>query len=303
MFYPSHPCCYSQFLTFEYSKILDPRTHEGKHVVIFMDDEIRPGANLTDLAKLRPAFKKDGSTTAGTSSQVSDGAGAVLLSKRSLAMQNGLLILGVVRCNAYFELSFAVVGVDPAVMGVGPAVAIPAAVKSAGLELDDIDLFEINEAFLSQFVYCCKKLDLDPEKVNVNGGAMALGHPLGATEIEVVASSVEQVKNFASIENHVSDGDDDRVKKVLTTGRLEKLEETKGQPKKEISNLCKNGPSKLIKHNKVIHDIVKEEPRLKSRLKQVLKPSKNPKKHQKIVSFDEDGDFDAVLNSKSTGIF
>ncbi|KAI8523201.1 hypothetical protein RHMOL_Rhmol13G0055000 [Rhododendron molle] len=165
------------------TKILDPRTQEEKHVVISVDDGIRPDANLTDLAKLKPAFKKDGSTTAGTSSQVSDGAGAVLLMKRSLAMQKGLPILGVVR-------SFAAVGVDPAVMGVGPAVAIPAAVKSAGLELDDIDLFEINEAFASQFVYCCKKLDLDPEKVNVNGGAMALGHPLGATGSGMGAAAV-----------------------------------------------------------------------------------------------------------------
>ncbi|KAE9460790.1 hypothetical protein C3L33_07319, partial [Rhododendron williamsianum] len=169
------------------TKILDPRTQEEKHVVISVDDGIRPDANLTDLAKLKPAFKKDGSTTAGTSSQVSDGAGAVLLMKRSLAMQKGLPILGVVR-------SFAAVGVDPAVMGVGPAVAIPAAVKSAGLELDDIDLFEINEAFASQFVYCCKKLDLDPEKVNVNGGAMALGHPLGATGARCVATLLHEMK-------------------------------------------------------------------------------------------------------------
>ncbi|KAF7119771.1 hypothetical protein RHSIM_Rhsim13G0043900 [Rhododendron simsii] len=169
------------------TKILDPRTQEEKHVVISMDDGIRPDTNLTDLAKLKPAFKKDGSTTAGTSSQVSDGAGAVLLMKRSLAMQKGLPILGVVR-------SFAAVGVDPAVMGVGPAVAIPAAVKSAGLELDDIDLFEINEAFASQFVYCCKKLDLDPEKVNVNGGAMALGHPLGATGARCVATLLHEMK-------------------------------------------------------------------------------------------------------------
>ncbi|KAE9460825.1 hypothetical protein C3L33_07294, partial [Rhododendron williamsianum] len=169
------------------TKILDPRTHEEKHVVISVDDGIRPDANLTDLAKLKPAFKKDGSTTAGTSSQVSDGAGAVLLMKRSLAMQKGLPILGVVR-------SFAAVGVDPAVMGVGPTVAIPAAVKSAGLELDDIDLFEINEAFASQFVYCCKKLDLDPEKVNVNGGAMALGHPLGATGARCVATLLHEMK-------------------------------------------------------------------------------------------------------------
>ncbi|KAL6982416.1 3-ketoacyl-CoA thiolase 1, peroxisomal [Sarracenia purpurea var. burkii] len=169
------------------TKILDPKTGEEKPVTIFEDDGIRANANMADLAKLKPAFKKDGSTTAGNASQVSDGAGAVLLMKRSLAMQKGLPILGVFR-------SFAAVGVDPAVMGIGPAVAIPAAVKSAGLELDDIDLFEINEAFASQFSYCCKKLELDTEKVNVNGGAIALGHPLGATGARCVATLLHEMK-------------------------------------------------------------------------------------------------------------
>uniref|UniRef100_A0A5B6ZRT5 acetyl-CoA C-acyltransferase n=1 Tax=Davidia involucrata TaxID=16924 RepID=A0A5B6ZRT5_DAVIN len=169
------------------TKIVDPKTGEEKPVTIFVDDGIRPNTNMTDLAKLKPAFKKDGTTTAGNSSQVSDGAGAVLLMKRSLAMQKGLPILGVFR-------SFCAVGVGPAVNGIGPVFAIPAAVKSAGLELDDIDLFEINEAFASQFVYCCKKLDLDPEKVNVNGGAMALGHPLGATGARCVATLLHEMK-------------------------------------------------------------------------------------------------------------
>ncbi|VFQ86298.1 unnamed protein product [Cuscuta campestris] len=169
------------------TKIIDPATGMEKHVVISVDDGFRPNANMGDLAKLKPAFKKDGSTTAGNSSQVSDGAGAVLLMKRSVAINKGLPILGVFR-------SFAAVGVDPAVMGVGPAVAIPAAVKSAGLKLDDVDLFEINEAFASQFVYCSKKLNLDPEKVNVNGGAIALGHPLGATGARCVATLLHEMK-------------------------------------------------------------------------------------------------------------
>ncbi|KAB1203758.1 3-ketoacyl-CoA thiolase 2, peroxisomal [Morella rubra] len=156
------------------TRIVDPKTGDEKPVTISVDDGIRPNTSLSDLAKLKTVFKKDGTTTAGNSSQVSDGAGAVLLTKRSVALQKGLPILGVFR-------TFAAVGVDPSIMGVGPAVAIPAAVKTAGLELDDIDLFEINEAFASQFVYCRNKLGLDPEKINVNGGAMALGHPLGAT--------------------------------------------------------------------------------------------------------------------------
>ncbi|KAL2932832.1 3-ketoacyl-CoA thiolase 2 peroxisomal [Bienertia sinuspersici] len=170
-----------------HTKIVDPKTGDEKPVTVTVDDGIRPNASVADLAKLKPVFKKSGTTTAGNSSQVTDGAGAVLLMKRSVAMCKGLPILGVFR-------TFAAVGVDPAIMGIGPAVAIPAAVKAAGLELDDIDLFEINEAFASQFVYCRKKLDLDPEKINVNGGAMAIGHPLGATGARCVATLLHEMK-------------------------------------------------------------------------------------------------------------
>nr|AIV98504.1 3-ketoacyl-CoA thiolase-like protein [Oryza sativa Japonica Group] len=169
------------------TKIVDPKTGEEKKVVISVDDGIRPGTTASGLAKLKPVFRKDGTTTAGNSSQVSDGAGAVLLMRRDVAMKKGLPILGVFR-------SFAAVGVDPAVMGVGPAVAIPAAVKSAGLQIEDIDLFELNEAFASQFVYCCNKLGLDRSKVNVNGGAIALGHPLGATGARCVATLLNEMK-------------------------------------------------------------------------------------------------------------
>lgn len=169
------------------TKIVDPKTGEEKSVTISVDDGIRPNASVSDLGKLKAVFKKDGTTTAGNSSQVSDGAGAVLLMKRSIAMQKGLPILGVFR-------SFVAVGVDPAIMGVGPAAAIPVAVKAAGLELDDIDLFEINEAFASQFVYCRNKLGLDSQKINVNGGAMAIGHPLGATGARCVATLLHEMK-------------------------------------------------------------------------------------------------------------
>ncbi|KAG6781459.1 hypothetical protein POTOM_014365 [Populus tomentosa] len=169
------------------TKIVDPKTGGVLPIVISVDDGIRPNTSLTELGKLKPLFKKDGTTTAGNSSQVSDGAGAVLLMKRSVAMCKGLPILGVFR-------TFTAVGVDPAIMGVGPAVAIPAAVKAAGLELEDIDLFEINEAFASQFVYCRKKLELDSQKINVNGGAMAMGHPLGATGARCVATLLHEMK-------------------------------------------------------------------------------------------------------------
>ena len=169
------------------TKLVDPKTGDEKPITVSVDDGIRPTTTLASLGKLKPVFKKDGTTTAGNSSQVSDGAGAVLLMKRSVAMQKGLPVLGVFR-------TFAAVGVDPAIMGIGPAVAIPAAVKAAGLELDDIDLFEINEAFASQFVYCRNKLGLDPEKINVNGGAMAIGHPLGATGARCVATLLHEMK-------------------------------------------------------------------------------------------------------------
>ncbi|XP_010439770.1 PREDICTED: 3-ketoacyl-CoA thiolase 5, peroxisomal isoform X2 [Camelina sativa] len=169
------------------TKIVDPETKAEKAIVVSVDDGVRPNSNMADLAKLKTVFKKDGSTTAGNASQISDGAGAVLLMKRSLAMKKGLPILGVFR-------SFAVTGVDPSVMGIGPAVAIPAATNLAGLNVSDIDLFEINEAFASQYVYSCKKLDLDMKKVNVNGGAIAIGHPLGATGARCVATLLHEMK-------------------------------------------------------------------------------------------------------------
>ncbi|KAJ6852028.1 3-ketoacyl-CoA thiolase 2, peroxisomal-like [Iris pallida] len=169
------------------TKIVDPKTGTEKKIMVDMDDGIRPETSMEILSKLKAVFKKDGSTTAGNASQVSDGAGAVLLMRRDVALQKGLPILGVFR-------SFVAVGVDPAVMGIGPAAAIPAAVKAAGLQIEDIDLFEINEAFASQYVYCCKKLELDPEKVNVNGGAIALGHPLGATGARCVSTLLNEMK-------------------------------------------------------------------------------------------------------------
>ncbi|XP_066389795.1 3-ketoacyl-CoA thiolase 2, peroxisomal-like isoform X1 [Miscanthus floridulus] len=126
----------------------------------------------------------------GNSSQVSDAAGAVLVMKSSVAQKKGLPILSVFR-------SFIAVGVGPAVMGVGPAVAIPAAVKSAGLEIGDIDMFELNVAFASQFVYCCNKLGLDRSKVNVNGDTIALGHPLVATGSRCVALRSVKLNSYS----------------------------------------------------------------------------------------------------------
>mmetsp|Transcript_52571 Transcript_52571/g.167143 ORF Transcript_52571/g.167143 Transcript_52571/m.167143 type:complete len:442 (+) Transcript_52571:103-1428(+) len=155
-------------------------------VTVEHDDGIRPGMSPEALGKLKAVFKEGGSTTAGNASQVTDGAAASLLMKRSEANRRGLPILGVFR-------SFAVVGCDPAIMGIGPAVAIPEAVKKAGLSVRDIDLFELNEAFASQATYCAAHLGLDPEKVNVNGGAIALGHPLGATGARGTATLLHEM--------------------------------------------------------------------------------------------------------------
>ncbi|NIG58494.1 3-ketoacyl-CoA thiolase, peroxisomal [Pontoporia blainvillei] len=158
-----------------------------RSVTVAQDEGIRPDTTLEGLAKLKPAFKKGGSTTAGNSSQVSDGAAAILLARRSKAEELGLPILGVLR-------SYAVVGVPPDIMGVGPAYAIPVALQKAGLTVEDVDIFEINEAFASQVVYCVEKLQLPPEKVNPLGGAVALGHPLGCTGARQVITLLNELK-------------------------------------------------------------------------------------------------------------
>ncbi|XP_072240147.1 3-ketoacyl-CoA thiolase, peroxisomal [Leuresthes tenuis] len=158
-----------------------------RRVTVREDEGVRAGTTLEGLSKLRPAFKPDGSTTAGNSSQVSDGAAAVLLGRRAAVEALGLPVLGVLRASA-------VVGVPPDVMGIGPAFAIPAALQQAGLTVDDIDVFEINEAFASQAVYCVEKLGIPMEKVNPNGGAIALGHPLGCTGARQVVTLLNELK-------------------------------------------------------------------------------------------------------------
>jgi acetyl-CoA acyltransferase 1 len=135
--------------------VKDPKTSEERRVVISEDDGIRPGTTMQTLKKLSTVFKKDGgSTTAGNASQVTDGASACMLMTRREARRRGLPVLLVFR-------SFAAVGVPPAIMGIGPAAAIPAAVKAAGLALDDIDVYEINEAFASQAKYSVDHLGID----------------------------------------------------------------------------------------------------------------------------------------------
>lgn len=145
-----------------------------KTFIFDTDEGVRPETSIETLAKLRPAFAAKGSVTAGNASQTSDGAGAVLLMDREKALAEGLKPIAKFR-------SFAVGGVPPEVMGIGPIEAVPKALKLAGLSVEDIDLWELNEAFASQSIQVVRHLGIDMDRVNVNGGAIALGHPLGAT--------------------------------------------------------------------------------------------------------------------------
>ncbi len=152
-----------------------------------MDEGVRPDSSVEGLAKLRPAFSVTGSVTAGNASQTSDGAAAVMVMDAEKAQSLGLPAMGKFR-------SFAVAGVPPEIMGIGPVAAIPKALKLAGLELSDIGLFELNEAFASQSIQVIRELGIDEEKVNVNGGAIALGHPLGCTGAKLTLTLLHEMK-------------------------------------------------------------------------------------------------------------
>ncbi|WP_456283162.1 acetyl-CoA C-acetyltransferase [Bacillus sp. JZ34] len=151
------------------------------------DEGVRPGTTKDVLSTLKPAFSADGSVTAGNSSQTSDGAAAVMIMDREKADALGLKPLARFR-------SFAVGGVPPEVMGIGPVEAVPRALKMAGLELSDIGLFELNEAFASQAIQVIRSLGIDEEKVNVNGGAIALGHPLGCTGTKLTLKLIHEMR-------------------------------------------------------------------------------------------------------------
>lgn len=150
-----------------------------------IDEGIRD-TNIEALSKLRPAFHVKGSVTAGNSSQTSDGAAAAVVMSAEKAASLGLKPLAVFR-------GFAVAGCPPEIMGVGPAYAIPKLMKLTGKKISDIDLFELNEAFASQALYCLRELDLNPDIVNVNGGAIALGHPLGCTGAKLTATLLHEM--------------------------------------------------------------------------------------------------------------
>lgn len=166
--------------------VLDAEDNESK-IVVDKDDGIRRGVTAESLSKIKPAFSKTGASHAGNSSQISDGAGAVLLTRRSVAQKLGLPIVAkFVHCKT--------VGVPPEIMGIGPAVAIPAVLKDLGVSVDDVDIFEINEAFASQALYSIRKVGIDINKVNPKGGAIAFGHPLGATGARQFATLITELK-------------------------------------------------------------------------------------------------------------
>jgi len=171
------------------AKVTDPKTEVSAEVVVDTDDGIRDGVTQETLAKLKPAFAEGGSTHAGNASQISDGAAAVLMARRSVARKLGLPVVGKF-------VAASVVGVPPRIMGVGPAYAIPKVLEKTGLTREDVDFYEINEAFASQVVYCVRTLDIPVEKVNVHGGAISLGHPLGCTGARQLATGINIAKQY-----------------------------------------------------------------------------------------------------------
>ena len=169
-------------------KALTAKNRIALREFIFDTDEgVRRDTSPEGLAKLRPAFHTKGTVTAGTSSQMSDGAAAALIMSRERAEALGLKPLARFVC-------YAVAGVLPELMGIGPVEAIPKALKIAGLKLDDIGVIELNEAFAAQALAVIKTLNIDPERVNVNGGALALGHPLGCTGAKLTATILQEMK-------------------------------------------------------------------------------------------------------------
>lgn len=171
------------------TKWTDPKSGDEKEIIVDSDDGIRDGVTKESLSKLKPAFSKDGTTHAGNASQVTDGAAAVLLARRSVANKLGLPILGKYVTNA-------VVGVPPKVMGIGPAFAIPAVLSKAGISKEDVDIYEINEAFASQALMSIIHIGIPQDKVNPVGGAIAFGHPLGATGARQIATAFAEAKRI-----------------------------------------------------------------------------------------------------------
>ncbi len=164
------------------------KDRKGNDVVVNRDEAVRHDCSLESLSALRACFKKDGIVTPGNSSPMSDGAGALVMMERSLAEEKGLPILGVFR-------GYAATGVDPNYMGLGPISATEKLLKQTGLSVNDIELWELNEAFASQALACIKEIGMDPARVNPNGGALALGHPLAGTGAILATKAVYDMRD------------------------------------------------------------------------------------------------------------
>jgi acetyl-CoA C-acetyltransferase len=162
------------------------KTRKGE-TVVDQDEYIRHGVTLESIAGLKPAFTKDGSVTAGNASGINDGAAAVLLMTEAEATRRGLKPMARIA-------SWAHAGVDPAIMGTGPIPASRKALEKAGWKLEDLDLIESNEAFAAQSLCVVRDLGLDPAKVNVNGGAIAIGHPIGASGARILTTLLHEMK-------------------------------------------------------------------------------------------------------------
>ena len=174
-------------ITVEQTFINENGKKETKSYVVSKDEGPRADTNLEALGKLKPVFAADGSVTAGNSSQMSDGAAFVLIMSEEMVKELGVTPIARL-------VNFASAGVEPRIMGIGPVKAIPKALKQAGLTLNDIDLIELNEAFASQSLAVIRELGLNPEIVNVNGGAIALGHPLGCTGAKLSVQLFEEMR-------------------------------------------------------------------------------------------------------------
>jgi acetyl-CoA acetyltransferase family protein len=159
----------------------------GERVLVDRDEHPRPDTTLEQLGRLKPAFKKDGTVTAGNSSGINDGAAALLLMDDETARARGLAPLARVVASA-------VAGFDPSYMGIGPVPATRKVLERAGLRADQIDLVELNEAFAAQALPCIRELGLDPARVNVNGGSIAIGHPLGSTGARLMVTLVHEMR-------------------------------------------------------------------------------------------------------------
>ncbi|WP_298393384.1 acetyl-CoA C-acyltransferase [Flavobacterium sp.] len=178
-------------ITVEQTFINENGKKETKSYVVNKDEGPRADTNIAALGKLKPVFAADGSVTAGNSSQMSDGAAFVLIMSEELVKELGVTPIARL-------VNFASAGVEPRIMGIGPVKAIPKALKQAGLSLNDIDLIELNEAFASQSLAVVRELGLNPDIVNVNGGAIALGHPLGCTGAKLSVQLFDEMRGRKS---------------------------------------------------------------------------------------------------------